>query len=35
MEPSLHEVTESELPALKEWLHKFLPDSFKVLLTVE
>ncbi|GFN83552.1 glycine n-acyltransferase [Plakobranchus ocellatus] len=34
MEPSLHHVTESDLPQLKQWLEQFLPDSVKLYCTV-
>ncbi|RUS72251.1 hypothetical protein EGW08_019992 [Elysia chlorotica] len=32
MEETLHVVKECELPALKDWLEKFLPDSFRCYL---
>ncbi|GFN87291.1 hypothetical protein PoB_001379700 [Plakobranchus ocellatus] len=34
MKPALHEVTQSELPALQDWLGQFLPDSLKMYMTV-
>ncbi|GFO04915.1 glycine n-acyltransferase, partial [Plakobranchus ocellatus] len=34
METSLHHVTDSDLPQLKQWLEKFLPNSFKLYCTV-
>lgn len=34
MEPTLHKVAPSELPALRDWLFQYLPDSRKMYFTV-
>ncbi|GFN86212.1 glycine n-acyltransferase [Plakobranchus ocellatus] len=34
MTPTLHRVTTDELPALKDWLEKYLPESRKIFFTV-